>query len=313
VETLKPIRQPVRGRTLHRLFWKKLGLKREIVHPALSTLKGLASPVQWVQRRRLAQEMSPVGEFAIPQDQGFVVFGPGELPGVEDAIERCRAIFEAAQESSRREDFSFNPNKGFLLDVLTGKGFREEPELVSFMVSRPILDAATQYLGTVPLLAGAAVWWSPPNDSAASSQLFHLDNEDWKQVKVFINLFDTNEEMGPFTLLPADLSQRIVSEDGHVRGRISDERLEAAGASDALRVLTGPPGSGAFVDTARCLHYGSRGNRQERLVLMFQFLRFHSPTESTFRFPVPREFPQIELDPVQKLALGLRDAAGARP
>lgn len=307
METFKPIRQPVRGRTLHRLFWKKLGLKREIVHPALSALKGLASPAQVAERRRLAGEASPPESLVIPEDQGFATFGPGELPGGEAAADRCRAIFRAARESSsRREDFNFNPNKGFLLDVLTRQGFQEQPELVSFMVSRPVLDAVTQYLGTVPLLAGAALWWSPENDTAASSQLFHLDNEDWKQVKVFINLFDTNAEMGPFTLLPANLSQKIVDAEGYVKGRISDEQIEASGALDAARAITGPAGSGALVDTARCLHYGSRGNRKERLVLMFQFLRFDSPTESTFRFPVPRQFPGIELDAIQKLALGLR-------
>jgi hypothetical protein len=306
VEALKPIRQPVRGRALHRLFWKQLGMRREIVHPALTALKGLASPAQVAQRRRLAAELKSAGSFTIPEDQGFLAFGPGELPGVDAAVDRCREIFQSVRESSRREEFTFNPNKGFLLDVLTGQGFREQPELVSFMVSRPVVDAVTHYLGTVPLLAGAALWWSPQNDTAASSQLFHLDNEDWKQVKVFINLFDTDAEMGPFTLLPANVSQRIVRDVGYVKGRIPDEQVEAAGGLDASRVLTGAPGSGAFVDTARCLHYGSRGNRQERLVLMFQFLRFDSPTESTFRFPVPRRFPGIELDSIQKLALGLR-------
>ena len=48
-----------------------------------------------------------------------------------------------------------------------------------------------------------------------------------------------------------------------------------------------------------------RRTREDRLVLMVQFTRFHCPTESTFEFVVPPELAGLASDPMQKLALGL--------
>jgi hypothetical protein len=84
---------------------------------------------------------------------------------------------------------------------------------------------------------------------------------------------------------------------------VADEHVAAKGVSDSAIRLVGAPGSAAFVDTSRCLHYGSRSNTRERLVLQLQFLRFQAPGESTTRFEVSPHF--LDLDPLQRLALGL--------
>jgi hypothetical protein len=90
-----------------------------------------------------------------------------------------------------------------------------------------------------------------------------------------------------------------------MRRRISDEEVDATcGLENAVR-LVGGPGSAGFVDTSRCLHFGSRHTRRDRLVLMVQFTRFHCPTESTFDFAVPPDLPGLDPDPMQKLALGI--------
>jgi hypothetical protein len=53
--------------------------------------------------------------------------------------------------------------------------------------------------------------------------------------------------------------------------------VASAGAEgDAVRVLA-PAGGGIFIDTSRCLHFGSRGNRAERLVLLAQFMDYYAP------------------------------------
>jgi CMP-N-acetylneuraminic acid synthetase len=297
--------QPLRGRPLHRLLWKRLRLPRRLVHSLLSAAKVALNPVQFRLRRQLAEEIgSPSRSLgAIPPSQGYLRFAAGKLPGADAAARRCAEIFEAARAASPDAAERFNPNKRFLLSILSGAGFCEYPELIRFMVSRPILDAATAYLGSVPLLAGAALWWSPRNETARSSQLYHLDNEDWSQVKLLINVFDVTDDHGPFTFLPADVSEEVRDAVGYVKGRVDDARIGTAG-EQALK-LVGRAGSGAFVDTARCLHFGSRANRRDRLLLMVQFLRFHSPTESTFRFQVPPDLPGLDPDPVQRLALGI--------
>lgn len=303
----RAIRRPVRGRALRKLLWKRLGVPRALVHPALSAAKMLVAPREVQRRRRLAAALpaSPLGD--VPAGPGFIRFAPDALPGMEAVLRRCRDLFEERRGGFERSRHVFNPSKqDFLLAVLSGDEFGAEPDLVRFMVSRPLLDAVSRYLGTVPLLAGAALWWSPPNQSATSSQLYHLDNEDDRQIKVLLNVEETLDDQGPFTFLPADVSAGASAALSEGRGRLDDACVEARIGGVATQRLTGPPGSGALVDTARCLHYGSRGNRRERLVLIFQFLRFEAPTESTFRLQVPADLLGDWPDLHQRLALGLR-------
>lgn len=312
---LRRIRQPLRGRRLRKLLWKRLRLPRALVHPALSTAKAALNPAQIRLRKKLARDLGqpieatspaqPLG--AIPADKGFLLVPPGALPGTEEAIAQCAEIYARMRAEALVDDHIFNPRKRFLLALLSGADFCAYPELLRFMVSRPILDRATAYLGTVPVLAGAALWWTPANETAERSQLFHFDGEDESQLKLVLNVFDTREEHGPFTLIPADASFPI-RRHGDFRKRISDEEVDAAcGLENAIQFV-GPAGAGGFVDTSRCLHFGSRHTREDRVVLMIQFTRFHCPTESTFDFDVPPDLPGLAaetLDPIQQLALGL--------
>ena len=313
--------QPIRGCGLRKLLWKRLRLPRAIVHPALTAAKVAANPAQVRVRRRLGQALalarSPAAGVRsaesissrsigrIPDDRGVLLFGAGELPGTDAVVSTCTRIYRELRGSSQVDDHLFNPRKRFLLALLAGADFCRYPELIRFMVSRPVLDTATEYLGSVPLLSGAALWWTPENDSAERSQLYHFDGEDERQVKLLLNIFETGPENGPFTVIPADVSAPI-RRSHSLRSRISDELVrDVCGAQHALE-LVGLPGSGAFVDTCRCLHFGSRQTRADRLVLMVQFMRFECPTESTFDFAVPPDLPGIVPDELQMLALGLR-------
>ena len=130
------------------------------------------------------------------------------------------------------------------------------------------------------------------------------------QVKLLLNVFDTKAENGPFTLIPADASLPI-RRRGEFRRRFSDAQVDAeCGLENAVQ-LVGGAGSGAFVDTCRCLHFGSRETRADRLVLMIQFTRFHCPTESTFDFAVPPDLAGLDADPMKRLALGLEPRRGS--
>jgi hypothetical protein len=298
--------QPVRGRGLRKLLWKRLHLPRSLVHPLLSAAKTAANPAQVRLRRELALQLGAESRAVgrIPPDRGFLLLPAGALPGAAGALARCARIFEERRGDASIEEHLFNPRKRFLLALLSGADFCAYPELIRFMVSRPVLDAATDYLGTVPILAGAALWWTPDNDTAERSQLFHFDGEDERQVKLILNVFDTDESHGPFTLLPADVSAPL-RRPGALRRRLSDEQVDAACGLEKAVSFVGPAGSGGFVDTCRCLHFGSRHTRGDRLVLMVQFTRFHCPTESTFDFEVPPDLAGLDPDPMQKLALGI--------
>lgn len=278
-----------------------------MVHGALSAAKYAGNPTQVRLRRALAldPDVTSAALRSVDAQSGFSRFVGDDVPGVDAVVARCRTLAAERREALNTESFVVNRNKVFLLSVLAGDEFCEYPDLLSFMVSRRFLDTATRYLGAVPLLTGANLWWTPPNDSAKASQLFHTDNEDWRQLKVFINLFDTSDESGPLTFLPADVSSVAGRLNRYVTGRLSDEQVFASASPADLIRLVGATGSGAFVDTSRCMHFGSRGNTADRLMLTFQFMRFDSPSESTSPLTVRPSAVPTGLDRIQQLALGV--------
>ncbi len=181
--------QPIRGRGLRKLLWKRLHLPRAVVHPALSAAKAIANPAQVRLRRELAGDCAAA--FDVPPEAGFRLLAGGDLPGADVAASRCAEIYAKMRAGAQVDDHLFNPRKRYLLALLAGGDFCSHPELIRFMVSRKILDVASEYLGAVPLLAGAVLWWTPENETVLRSQRYHLDGEDESQVKVVMNLFET--------------------------------------------------------------------------------------------------------------------------
>jgi hypothetical protein len=301
------VTQPIRKNQFYKILHKRLRIPLWMIQPIHGALRIAGSPLQYRLRKRLAKEIitSANPRITIPNKEGYRLFRPEDIQAIDGIVRYCQTIYREAREAFPSKYFQKHPHKNFLFPILEGVEFCRHSDLLRFMVSRPIIDAATAYLGIVPKLTGARLCWSPENETAQSSQLFHFDYEDFRQVKVFINIFETREDQGPLTFLPADISGRVQGSIGRVLGRVQDERIyEGGGRGHEIRVM-GPPGSGVFLDTSRCLHYGSRFNRRDRVVLIFQFLRWHSSYQSTAPFQVPENFLSPAPDPVQKLVLGI--------
>ena len=300
------VKQPIRQNRLHKLLHKHLRIPQTMIQPLLMAVKIAGSPREYRLRKRLAEEnvVTSKKRMTIPDKDGYRFFEADDIPGIDSLVRYCTMVYQESRKLFTPEYLQKHPTKCFLLPILEGVEFCQHPQLIDFMVSRPILDSVTGYLGTVPRLVGARLCWSPPNETARSSQLFHFDYEDLTQVKVFINIFETKEDQGPLTFIPADISEHVQKSIRRV-SRVSDERIYNAGARNKEIKLIGPSGSGAFLDTSRCLHYGSRFNRRDRLVLIIQFLNIHTAYQSTASFQVPSDLSGLHLDPVQKLALGI--------
>jgi len=104
----------------------------------------------------------------------------------------------------------------------------------------PAIDDAsvvTDYLHGVPYLNRVDLLYSVPRptDDRIASQLFHVDPEGVTQVKFFVNVFDTDDDDGPFTFIPADESRRIIRAIRSLRtrqgkphvGRYTDDEIDA--------------------------------------------------------------------------------------
>lgn len=293
---------------LHRMLHRGVRLPRVAVDAIVRGVKFGRCPGQASLRRRHASEIQQRFDSTqeIPEDLGYQRYDPGHFPGADDALAYADRLFAEIERSGGIEQTASSAKKNFLLSVVRGRGFLDHPEMLSFMISRPIVDIASRYFGSVPVLSSVSLWWTPPNDTVEKSQLFHRDSEDARQLKFFFNIRDVTEDSGPFTFLSADKSEPVKRALGYNSGRVDDARvIEAAGGEGAQIRMTGPAGSGAAVDTSRCLHYGSRGNTVGRLVLMFQFTSFFAPKAEAPAWAEGIGATGLELDEVQKLVLGI--------
>jgi hypothetical protein len=290
---------------IHKFFHKRVGVPQSILGPVLGGVIAASQPGEWRRRRRLVASCG--AGLDVPRADGYRRFVADELPGAAEAVETCQRIFQGVSQQRRDECAARAGKKLFLIELLSDEECLEQPDLARFVLSHPVLDTAARYLGSVPLLAGVGLCWSPPNQSELSSQLYHYDPQDRSQLKLLLHVLDTGEASGPFTFLPAGVSARVEKALGSIAKRVADDAVFSVAERSEEQRLVGPAGSGAFMDVSRCLHYGSRGNREERLVLSVQFIRFDAPLGPRMR-PSPRLAAELAeglgLDPVQRLALG---------
>jgi hypothetical protein len=245
----------------------------------------------------------------IPADQGFLVCPPGafDVGGVIAAALNT-------VEHVNIEEKKVEANKPFMTKLGDMRAMTLESPFLQFALRHEIVASAADYLGLVPIIQFANVYHSShAADELAKSQLYHCDSDEVTQVKIFIFCEDVTPESGPLTVVPANLSQRVRD---HVRykykKRLSDEQVREALGDDLVEVpITGPAGTVVFVDTSRCLHYGSRISTVgvRRLVVMLQYvtpLAFILP-EDDFRLGATfRHLLRDDHDAVTALILGGR-------
>ncbi len=282
-----------RGVEAHAWLRRTLGLPRPVASALVAGAKFARNPAQPARRRAFARAM----EAPLRTEDGYRLLGPGEIPDAATIVADCRDLVAAARADGTLDRIAATSKKAFLHTVARDAALQGRPWFRA-MIGPEMLGLATRHLGEVPLLAGMFLWWTPANETVAESQMWHRDGEDRTQLKIFVNVTDVDAACGPLTFIGAAASRRIRGPDASALGRRLDD---AAFAGTAPRALTGPAGSGGAVDTSACFHYGSRGNRRERVVLMAQFTRFCAPKVTPAAW-----LPMAGLDPAQRLALGLR-------
>ena len=123
------------------------------------------------------------------------------------------------------------------------------------------------------------------------SQNFHFDHEDTRQIKCFIFIEDVTENDGPFCFLDAQASrimyknikQKAVGEN--FNKKFTDTQIEklVPHYQDQCVKATGPSKTLAYVDTSRCLHYGSRPRSSFARARHLIMLHYLSPFCRHFR------------------------------
>jgi len=303
-------------------------MKKEVVFRArfspagrrlVGTAAVVAQPVEWYVRRRAAVRYNrQFPSTRMTTADGYALLPSGSIPGTTEIIDTCRRLFTIKQEQLAAAAPTKRKKGGkgsFLTNLLGDADLRANPLLIDFALSDALLSIVTNYLGSVPILNRVDLVYSiarPNHDEHISSQLFHQDHEGLKQAKVFLNIFDVDEEHGPFTFIPAGATDGILSairqqrqragapHEGHYR----DDEVSANGGPAAALQLRGPAGTAVVIDTSRCLHAGSRVHHGYfRLVLYIQYCTTQEKKANTF------DAARFKNDPVRWLAVKCHAAA----
>lgn len=219
---------------------------------------------------------------------GYLIDDSMDFPHLDALLEQAdEVIAERGKKSTKKT------NKPFIQDIHTPDDLKRFPAFLDFVTSPEILSVASRHLELVPMLSKTLPpgvrfvesWreYDEPGAPLRDSQLYHLDHHDAPLVYVIVLLRDTTIENGPWTFLPASVSDRAVKKLGYrKRGepyRVTDERMYEAVSKEEAIEFSYPRGTVLFIDSNRCFHYGSRNAIEPRYQMMYGLV---SPCRTDF-------------------------------
>ncbi len=193
-------------------------------------------------------------------------------------------FIKAGEEIFRRMNKNAFTQKAYMTMMNTADDIAEFPSLLDFATSSDLLKIVGEYLKCVPVLTEISFYISEPTEGdATGSQLFHIDLEDTRVVRLIVPIEDITVAQGPFTFIPEKASTEAIRKlnYGSLKStyRVKDDEMYKAISKDNLVVGTCEKGDLLFADTSRCFHYGSRGQTIPRKLCM---LNYHSDIPENF-------------------------------
>ncbi|WP_413683874.1 hypothetical protein [Prochlorococcus sp. MIT 1011] len=135
---------------------------------------------------------------------------------------------------------------------------------------------------------GGGIYRSPGNsvndNFPKGSQLWHIDRYSLKTIKVFINLSEITEEMGPTRVIASNHSIKLLKNSflrrvfrrnnlaKGVKGLYMDKKKFAYYAKEKNGSNIGVPGTTLIANTGLCIHQGSNNrSSKDRFILLFHY------------------------------------------
>ena len=142
-------------------------------------------------------------------------------------------------------------------DLIDG-AFATDHPFVRYALQPSVLRILGDFMHDLPQLSDVLLTLSQPTENKALSysQLWHLDHDDKRVCKLFIYLTDVRDTRdGPLTFIPAPSSKPFRNT---LKSHMSDDKVFARVDRSAVKEMIAPRLSSFIVNTARCLHMGSR-------------------------------------------------------
>jgi hypothetical protein len=174
---------------------------------------------------------------------------------------------------------------------------------VQYALQPTVINVIATALGEIPWLDYVLLSYSRhTGDDLASSQLWHRDHDDVRVIKLFSYLTDVEEDGdGPFTFLPRPSTDKFGFP--FLGSHFPDDRVFDKVPRGDVKVMKAPRLASFMVDTAKCLHMGSRmAPGHGRLLYTATFFAFPRMYPGAKKRPFS---PTPDTSSLQKLILGL--------
>lgn len=236
---------------------------------------------------------------------GYVVVTELMEPGIQQefagaGLERLQRIEDSASKQAQT-------HKKFwvrLLDAEMENGrLSTDNVFVRYALQPAVINVIATALGEIPWLDYVLLSYSRhTGEDFISSQLWHRDHDDVRVVKLFAYLTDVEKDGdGPFTFLPRQSTDKF----GYplLGSHFPDERVFEKVSRSEVKVMKAPRLAAFMVDTAQCLHMGSRMSPGHgRLLYTATFFAFPRMYPGAKNRPFS---PTADTSPLQKMVLGL--------
>jgi Phytanoyl-CoA dioxygenase (PhyH) len=129
-----------------------------------------------------------------------------------------------------------------------------------------ILNAVSQILGARPSIAAYQAWWTLGENNTSGSHVhhddvYHRDVDDWRFIKLFVYLTDTNERSGAHNFVLKSHTNAHFTR----RGAISDEDVNNTFPASDVRTITGSAGT-VFLENTWGIHRPLLATEGRRLI-----------------------------------------------
>ncbi len=231
---------------------------------------------EYAAHKQIYAELKPTvkANFSIDKSGGYTIEDLNKNPLAVNAISAASTLLESINWQTKKSQ------KSFLLSYRVHPDEEHAEAIYRFALSPSLVIAVADYLGTLPILSSVSLLYSPNTEFAGRSQLFHFDGHELKQVKCFVMLDEITEDSGPFHFIPAQYTdkkfrraiKRLTGQRCLQSLKYPDEIIYQAVARDTVVRCTGTRGTVSIVDTARCMHYGSRPGTRPRKILALLYV-----------------------------------------
>jgi hypothetical protein len=134
-----------------------------------------------------------------------------------------------------------------------------------------------KYFRAQPKFINADVWVALAGGKPAGSPLMHLDSGGQKILRLYVYLNDVDESNGAFHFVQRTPSRKFVRRTKYLGNAVTDKDFINIGSQFDIswidvRPINGAAGYGFLIDTAQCLHFGSRMESGQRQVLIMTWM-----------------------------------------